>query len=566
MVVGESEGQEEGDHGIFNDVLVAPTKPSRVGIGSAADDKTEGWATNGADIDCRENGNMQGTENPPVSTGDEDTMALVTEGILRRERDQHMASIFEDSPYAHHGRLFRRPVGPVLALPSGDEDFPVVPKSWLYGHMTLQQTGQSIGAELEVAMLCMQKRLAKVKTTCWVYCISGTSAGLETPNSHMLKLLAHAPPTRNGMNVWQEPIVIGDESEATDVLKQEVVVVKMHGKLEKGSQKDSVVGTEDGNKQGGWLQESLEVLADNMASRTLRETSELDRELGLDFSDDIFDGVGQRGVSTKRARGLPAGVGLNGELSPSASGLDTGAVGAVKKESGPPASSRSYFPRRITYDIPDDSPLSRRGKPQQDVNSKTESALRNMFEVEATAAGATNIPLNPSASIPPTLVPGDDASFRRSPPTPVPQAGLGRHVSSFRLPRATRSFVSGNAEARDQDRVNGNIRPPTDRVARRETYSQQQRPIEYDDVDDDEWGPGFALARARRRLRSFQTARRSMSTPSERHHRHPNLSPPQISEDRQAVQRQPHVGGQNLLNRLKCMRRTYSLNASPREE
>lgn len=38
-----------------------------------------------------------------------------------------------------------------------------VPQTWLYGQATLQQTGQSISAELEVAMLCMQKRLDQVR-------------------------------------------------------------------------------------------------------------------------------------------------------------------------------------------------------------------------------------------------------------------------------------------------------------------------------------------------------------------------------------------------------------------
>lgn len=136
--IEDSRDQEEGEDGIFNDVLIAPTKPSWVGIVSPADGNTKDQATNGG-------------------------KTLVTEGILRTERDQNLGSLIEASPFPNHGRLLRRPLGPIMALPSDDEDFPVVPQSWLYGHTTLQQTGQSIGAELEVAMLCMQKRLAKVK-------------------------------------------------------------------------------------------------------------------------------------------------------------------------------------------------------------------------------------------------------------------------------------------------------------------------------------------------------------------------------------------------------------------
>lgn len=47
-------------------------------------------------------------------------------------------------------------------LASEFPDFQFVPRPWLYGHSTLTQTGQGICAELEVTMLCMQKRLAKV--------------------------------------------------------------------------------------------------------------------------------------------------------------------------------------------------------------------------------------------------------------------------------------------------------------------------------------------------------------------------------------------------------------------
>lgn len=50
-----------------------------------------------------------------------------------------------------------------LVCPSDVSMFPnAVHQSWLNGQTTLQQAGQCIGAELEVAMLCMQKRLGKV--------------------------------------------------------------------------------------------------------------------------------------------------------------------------------------------------------------------------------------------------------------------------------------------------------------------------------------------------------------------------------------------------------------------
>lgn len=37
-----------------------------------------------------------------------------------------------------------------------------IPQPWLYGQTSLKKTGQIICAELEVAILCMQKRLGKV--------------------------------------------------------------------------------------------------------------------------------------------------------------------------------------------------------------------------------------------------------------------------------------------------------------------------------------------------------------------------------------------------------------------
>lgn len=48
-------------------------------------------------------------------------------------------------------------------------EIPVLPDAihqpWLNGQTTLQQASQCIGAELEIAMLCMQNRLSKVNLT-----------------------------------------------------------------------------------------------------------------------------------------------------------------------------------------------------------------------------------------------------------------------------------------------------------------------------------------------------------------------------------------------------------------
>lgn len=340
---------------------------------------------------------------------------------------------------------------------------------------------------------------------------------------------------------------MGEKNAATDKLTEDVVDNK-HGKNEKGSPKDTAVGTEGSKKPEHLPQESLEVLADNMANQTLRETSELDHELGLGISEDLL-GVEEGWVLPKRARDIPSGVYFDRAVSPAASGLG---ANAVKKGRGPPMSSGSCYPRPMTYVIPGNSPRSPHRKLQQNVKGKTESALPAKFHLEARAAAATNVPLNPSAYI---AQPGNDASSRRSPP--VRHAAVRGHGSSFRLPRATGSFVERNAAARDEGWLSGNPQLPADyHAAGSETYPQLQREMEYDDVDNDAGGPGFAVARARRRLRSFQMSRWSMSTPSERRY---HLS----KSDRRGVQRQRRGGDRKLLNRLRCMRRTYSLIASP---
>lgn len=63
-----------------------------------------------------------------------------------------------------------------LLVPSEAQIFPdMVQQSWLNGQATLQEAGRCIGAELEVTMLCMQKRLGKVEYTSYTYICSPES-------------------------------------------------------------------------------------------------------------------------------------------------------------------------------------------------------------------------------------------------------------------------------------------------------------------------------------------------------------------------------------------------------
>lgn len=103
---------------------------------------------------------VHGNEKAVVSAHDQREIVVGFNGTRTTEGG------LESGPMPHYppdiacggltGRLFH---------PSKDLVFSrVLPQTWLDGQTTLHQVGQCIGAELEVAMLCMQKRLGKVRT------------------------------------------------------------------------------------------------------------------------------------------------------------------------------------------------------------------------------------------------------------------------------------------------------------------------------------------------------------------------------------------------------------------
>eukprot|EP00903_Cladosiphon_okamuranus_P007015 g6824.t1 len=128
-------------------------------------------------------------------------------------------------------------------------EFPILPhavhQSWLNGHTTLQQAGQCIGAELEVTMLCMQKRLGKQPITHGEKVVTATEVNQDDPAES-----AVARPTEES-----------DEKVAN--------------------------ATEAGARSEGSFQQNLLALADGMDARREQKTdTEVDRELGLVFRND----------------------------------------------------------------------------------------------------------------------------------------------------------------------------------------------------------------------------------------------------------------------------------------
>lgn len=111
------------------------------------------------DTECTKDVSVYGSDKPfsPVRNSKELTVAL--DGALTTEDDVETGRV---SPYATN--IAYNELSGRFVIPNEDQNFPnVVPRSWLNGQATLQETGRCIGAELEVALLCMQKRLGKVQ-------------------------------------------------------------------------------------------------------------------------------------------------------------------------------------------------------------------------------------------------------------------------------------------------------------------------------------------------------------------------------------------------------------------
>jgi len=112
------------------------------------------------DTDSTKEASVHGNEKPEVSARDRSEFVVGSDGTLTTECGLEIDPMPHNPPDITCGGLPGR-----LFLPTEDPAFSrAFPQSWLDGQTTLHQAGQCIGAELEIAMLCMQKRLGKVCT------------------------------------------------------------------------------------------------------------------------------------------------------------------------------------------------------------------------------------------------------------------------------------------------------------------------------------------------------------------------------------------------------------------
>ncbi|CBJ26306.1 expressed unknown protein [Ectocarpus siliculosus] len=149
-------GQQKGGSGNPSGALIAPPV-SPPGItdsssSSANQDDKEG----GGDADNTKDNNFDRNGNPLDSAGDRGHLAVKSDGTLMAEgADTEIGPAPRYAPGTTYNDFSRH-----LFASSEAEELPnVAAQPWCT--TTLQETRRCIGAELEVAMLCMQKRLGK---------------------------------------------------------------------------------------------------------------------------------------------------------------------------------------------------------------------------------------------------------------------------------------------------------------------------------------------------------------------------------------------------------------------
>lgn len=268
--------------------------------------------------------------------------------------------------------------------------------------------------------------------------------------------------------------------------------------------------TEVGDLLGASLQESLMVLADDMATRRERKThDEVDRELGLSFRDDPDHRWYDHDSAADR---LHYDGQIRGDVIKPTPEIGVGTEGY---DFGPPTTSCRYSPQDDIWDVPIDGSLP----PNTGLLS------------EKGMVGTS--PFNTS----PVLVPSGGTTFRPTSRTPAPHPLLQSKANQYRLPGVGMS-LENTARIRDLGTVEGK----TQRLSM-EGYLPRH--------DGD--GGGFAVVRARERLHSFRAARKSVPTDVNVTHRHYNVLPRQLSADQQIV---PPSQDQSklMLVRLKEMR------------
>lgn len=136
----------------------------------------------------KQEANIDGTQTPMVSAPDRSELATELDGPLSTEGGMDV------DPNIAYGTLPE-----CLLFPSEVPVFPnAIHQSWLNGQTTLRQAGQCIRAELEVAMLCLQKRLGKVHVN-RINCAHRTYRAVSKCRPCMLlPTMVCVPPTQRG--------------------------------------------------------------------------------------------------------------------------------------------------------------------------------------------------------------------------------------------------------------------------------------------------------------------------------------------------------------------------------
>lgn len=157
-VCDASSSQEEGttEHGEELQKISVNTPPSdMIKEGSIETKRDSEDITQIIDLDVAQQPSpLPGNARPSIA-------AMAKADISRKMRDMGSipgsptnvgSSLKVVRPYQEDRKKMDKSHHPHTALPS----------AWLYGKTNLEHTGRCIGAELEVAMLCMQKRLEQV--------------------------------------------------------------------------------------------------------------------------------------------------------------------------------------------------------------------------------------------------------------------------------------------------------------------------------------------------------------------------------------------------------------------
>lgn len=311
---------------------------------------------------------------------------------------------------------------------------------------------------------------------------------------------------------------------------------------EKGSHGDD--NASKGGEEGPDIsvQDDLEMLADEMATRGQYEVhTELDRELGLDFRDARINEEAMGGTQC-----IP--YGLDRPYFQSVPGQE---MGVTERNVRFQASHPFSPPRQHFTDAIQVNGLIPRGEVLDEMEGA--GACRSKVNQDVSAAGAQDALFKTPAFAASILWPSTDASFR-----PAPSAPRGHRESQS---GASTGLPASNATRRPPSLELQSQEVGSDRFSPKRVQSRQQ--IGAGEVRHNRPGQGFAAGGARRRLQTFQAARRNISNDMT-HSRHQgfgndNRKPP----NRQEAPAQPHDGAQELLSWLKSKRRRYSLHMPP---